>query len=53
MTDALVKLNLLGSLITLRRATRDDLPAIVELLVNDPLGRKSRSSRTTGRLCTL
>ena len=39
MTDALAKLNLPGSSITLRRATRDDLPAIVELLVNDPLGR--------------
>jgi GNAT superfamily N-acetyltransferase len=39
VTDALAKLNLPGSSITLRRATRDDLPAIVELLVNDPLGR--------------
>jgi GNAT superfamily N-acetyltransferase len=37
--DILAKLNLPGSSITLRRATREDLPAIVGLLVNDPLGR--------------
>lgn len=39
MTDTLATLNLPGSSITLRRATREDLPAIVGLLVNDPLGR--------------
>jgi hypothetical protein len=37
--DILAKLNLPGSSITLRRATGEDLPAIVGLLVNDPLGR--------------
>jgi GNAT superfamily N-acetyltransferase len=39
VTDTLATLNLPGSSITLRRATREDLPAIVGLLVNDPLGR--------------
>jgi len=37
--DILAKLNVPGPPITLRRATREDLPAIVGLLVNDPLGR--------------
>ena len=35
----LARLNLPGSLIALRRATPDDLPAIVGLLADDPLGR--------------
>ncbi|MDQ1538023.1 MAG: hypothetical protein QOE58_2416, partial [Actinomycetota bacterium] len=39
VTNTFAKLNLDGSSITLRRATRDDLPTIVGLLVNDPLGR--------------
>jgi GNAT superfamily N-acetyltransferase len=39
VTDTLAKLNLPSSSITLRRAAREDLPAIVGLLVNDPLGR--------------
>lgn len=39
VTDPLARLNLPGSLIELRRATRDDLPAIVGLLADDPLGR--------------
>jgi GNAT superfamily N-acetyltransferase len=39
VTDALAKLILPGLSITLRRATREDLPAIVVLLVSDPLGR--------------
>jgi GNAT superfamily N-acetyltransferase len=39
VTDTLAQLNVPGSSITLRRATRDDLPAIVRLLVDDPLGR--------------
>jgi GNAT superfamily N-acetyltransferase len=39
VTDTLAKLNLPGSSITLRRATREDLHAIVGLLVDDPLGR--------------
>ena len=39
MPDILAKLNVPGPPITLRRATREDLPAIVGLLVNDPLGR--------------
>jgi GNAT superfamily N-acetyltransferase len=39
VTDTLAKLNLPGSSITLRRATREDLPAIVGLLVDDPHGR--------------
>ena len=39
MTDTPAKLLLPGSLITLRRAIREDLPAIVGLLVDDPLGR--------------
>jgi len=47
VTDALAKLNLSGSSITLRRATRDDLPAIVELLANDPLGRTREAVRQT------
>ena len=38
MTNTLAKLNLPGSSITLRRATCGDLPAIVNLLVDDPLG---------------
>jgi GNAT superfamily N-acetyltransferase len=37
--DTLAQLNLLGSPITLRRATRHDLPAIVRLLIDDPIGR--------------
>jgi hypothetical protein len=37
--DILARLNISGSPITLRRATREDLPAIVGLLVDDPLGR--------------
>lgn len=39
VTDTLAKLNLPGSSITLRRATLRDLPAILGLLVDDPLGR--------------
>lgn len=39
MSDTLAKLDLPGSSITLRRATREDLPAIFGLLVNDALGR--------------
>jgi GNAT superfamily N-acetyltransferase len=39
VTDTLAKLDLPGSSITLRRATREDLPAIIGLLVNDPLGK--------------
>jgi hypothetical protein len=39
VTDMLARLNLPGSLIALRRATPDDLPAIVGLLADDPLGR--------------
>jgi GNAT superfamily N-acetyltransferase len=39
VTDTLATLNMPGSSITLRRATRKDLPAIVALLVDDPLGR--------------
>jgi GNAT superfamily N-acetyltransferase len=39
MPDTLAQLNVTGSSITLRRATRDDLPAIVRLLIDDPLGR--------------
>jgi GNAT superfamily N-acetyltransferase len=39
VTDTLAKLTLPGSSITLRRATREDLHAIVGLLVDDPLGR--------------
>jgi GNAT superfamily N-acetyltransferase len=38
VTGPLAKLNVPGSSITLRRAAREDLPAIVGLLVNDPLG---------------
>jgi GNAT superfamily N-acetyltransferase len=37
--NTLAKLNMPGPSITLRRATREDLPAIVDLLVNDPLGK--------------
>lgn len=37
--DILAKLNMPGSSITMRRATREDLSAIVGLLVNDPLAR--------------
>jgi GNAT superfamily N-acetyltransferase len=37
--DILAQLNVPGSSITLRRATRDDVPAIVRLLNDDPLGR--------------
>lgn len=49
VTDALAKLNLPGSSITLRRATRHDLPAIVELLVSDPLGRiREAATQTDG-----
>ena len=39
MTNTLAKLSLPGASITLRRATREDLHAIVALLVDDPLGR--------------
>jgi GNAT superfamily N-acetyltransferase len=39
VSETLVRLNLPDSSITLRRATRDDLPAIIGLLVDDPLGR--------------
>ena len=39
MPDTLAELSLPGSSITLRRATREDLPAIVRLLIDDPLGR--------------
>jgi len=39
VTETLAKLNLPDSSITLRRATRADLPAILGLLVDDPLGR--------------
>ena len=46
MTDALAKLNLPGSSITLRRATREDLQAIVGLLVDDPLGRTREATST-------
>jgi len=42
--DTLAKLNLLGSSITLRRGPREDLPAIVGLFVNDPLGRTSEAA---------
>ena len=45
MTDSLAKLNMPGSSITLRRATREDLPAIVGLLVDDPLGRTREATR--------
>jgi hypothetical protein len=38
VTASLVKLTLLSSSIRLRRATGDDLPAIVGLPVDDPLG---------------
>lgn len=44
VTDTLAKLNLPGSSITLRRATRGDLPAILRLLVDDPLGRNREAS---------
>ena len=44
MPDTLAKLNLPGSSITLRRAPREDLPAIVGLFVNDPLGRTSEAA---------
>jgi GNAT superfamily N-acetyltransferase len=47
VTDTLAMLNLPGSSITLRRATREDLPAIVGLLVNDPLG-SSREAASEG-----
>jgi len=47
VTDALAKLNLPGSSITLQRATREDLPAIVGLLINDPLG-SSREAASEG-----
>ena len=53
MTDVLAKLTLPGASIMLRRATRDDLPAIVELLVDDPLGRTRRGSQSNRRLRTL
>jgi GNAT superfamily N-acetyltransferase len=39
VTATLAKLNLPGSSIAVRRATRADLPAILGLLVDDPLGR--------------
>jgi GNAT superfamily N-acetyltransferase len=49
VTDVLAKLNLLGSSMTLRRATREDLAAIVGLLMDDPLGRtREAASETDG-----
>jgi len=48
VTDTLAKLNPPGSSITLRRATRGDLPAILGLLVDDPLGRTGEG---TGEAC--
>ena len=48
MTDTLAKLNLPGSSVTLRRATREDLPAIVGLLVNDPLGSSREAASEAG-----
>ena len=48
VTDVLAKLKLPGASIMLRRATRDDLPSIVELLVDDPLGRTREAARETG-----
>jgi hypothetical protein len=42
--DILARLNLPGSSITLRRATRADLPAIVKLLIDDPLGRSREAA---------
>ena len=39
VTGTLAQLNVPGSSITLRRAVREDLPGIVGLLGNDPLGR--------------
>jgi hypothetical protein len=48
VTDTLAKLNLPGASITLRRATREDLPAIVDLLVNDPLGSSREAASEAG-----
>ncbi|HEX7538615.1 MAG TPA: GNAT family N-acetyltransferase [Dermatophilaceae bacterium] len=48
MTDTLAKLNLPGSSITLRRATREDLPAIVGLLAGDPFGRTREATGGAG-----
>jgi GNAT superfamily N-acetyltransferase len=48
VTDTLAKLNLPGSSITLRRATCEDLPAIVGLLVNDPLGSSREAASEAG-----
>lgn len=48
MLDALAKLNVPGSSISLRRATRDDLPAIVRLLIEDPLGRIREAASEAG-----
>ena len=45
--QTLAQLNLAGSSITLRRATRDDLPAIVRLLIDDPLGRTRETASET------
>jgi hypothetical protein len=42
VTDTLASLKLPGSSITLRRASLEDLPAIVGLLIDDPLGSRSR-----------
>jgi GNAT superfamily N-acetyltransferase len=39
VTDTLGRLNLPGSSISLRRARREDLRAIIGLLVDDPLGK--------------
>jgi GNAT superfamily N-acetyltransferase len=47
VTDALAKLNLPGLSITLRRATRGDLPAILGLLVDDPLGSTREGASET------
>jgi GNAT superfamily N-acetyltransferase len=50
VTETLAKLNLPGSSITLRRANREDLPAIVGLLVNDPLGRTREAASEAGEV---
>jgi GNAT superfamily N-acetyltransferase len=50
VTDTLALLDLPGSSITLRRATREDLPAIVGLLVDDPLGRTREAPGRAGEL---
>jgi GNAT superfamily N-acetyltransferase len=50
VTGTLATLDLLGSSITLRRATRADLPAIVGLLASDPLGRTREAASETDDL---